>query len=162
MAITLLRHAAVPKYYQQRYIGWSDILIDKDNIDYNNAKTIIKTDYDLIYSSDLKRCTDTLLLLGKNNFIASKELREVRFKDEIELKNFSQVQKLPSFKQEYLSDYRSWYRYICHESYNEFKSRIDNFLGSLPKDKKILICTHNGVIEYITDKKLGYLEYVIL
>ncbi len=146
--ITLLRHAPLPIEYQKKYIGHSDINIDVTLIDKSKLNMINKEDYDLIYSSDLKRCTQTLDLFNLN-YTINKDLREVKFKDEIEKKSFEQIEQLNSYNEKYLDNIYTWYDYICEESFNQFKHRIDSFLNTLPKDKNILICSHKGTIRMI-------------
>lgn len=164
MSLTLLRHAAIPNIYQRRYIGWCDIEIEEAFFDPDKFR---QKNFDLIFSSDLKRCTQTLDLLGFA-YTTERRLREVRFKEEIEGKSFEEVEKLPSFSPNYLKDIHHWHHYIAQESEEAFSSRIVSFLKSLPRDKKILICTHAGVINvilkhYHIDKQpLSYLDSITL
>jgi broad specificity phosphatase PhoE len=146
--ITLLRHAPLPIEYQKKYIGHSNIHIDNSLIDRSELNLINKEDYDLIYSSDLIRCTQTLDLFNLN-YTTNKNLREVKFKDEIEKKSFEQIEQLNSYNQKYLDNIYTWYDYICQESFAQFKNRIDSFLKTLPKNKNILICSHKGTIRMI-------------
>jgi len=146
--ITLLRHAALPLKYQRRYIGHSDIEIDLTLVDLSALENIKKENYDLVYCSDLKRCTQTLDLLNLE-YKKDKRLREVEFKDQFELKNFNEIEKLEFFDKKYLKSFLTWHQFICKESFKEFESRIKEFLNELPKDKNILICSHGGTIKMI-------------
>ncbi|XOB60803.1 histidine phosphatase family protein [Campylobacterota bacterium DY0563] len=170
--VTLLRHAPLPKEYQKKYIGHSDIDIDISLIDELKLNILNKKDYDLIYSSDLKRCTQTLDLFNLP-YTTNKNLREVKFKDEIEKKSFEQIEQLNSYDKKYLDNIYTWYNYICEESFDEFKNRINSFLNTLPKDKKILICSHKGTIRMIysilkkeefssINLKVNYLEEIFI
>jgi broad specificity phosphatase PhoE len=164
MSLTLLRHAPLAKKYQKRYVGWEDIPLDEALF---FTPTLPKKRFDAIYSSDLKRCIQTVTKLGFN-YTKDYRLREVRFKKEIALKSFQEVEKLPSFKAEYLENSTLWHHYIAQESPEEFAQRIENFLQELPKGKEILICTHAGVIRHIlttqnsTKTSLDYLESITL
>jgi len=144
--ITLLRHAPLPIDYQQRYIGHSDIDIDSSLIDFDLIEEL-KSNYnfDLVYSSDLTRCVKTTQYIT-DDFICDKRLREMKFKDYIEGKTFEEIEKNDNYKIEHLDSVMSWFNYICEESLKEFKLRVEEFLNSLPKNKKILICTHGGTI----------------
>jgi broad specificity phosphatase PhoE len=164
MSITLLRHAPLAKIYQKCYVGWEDIPIEESLF---LTPSIRKKKFDIIYTSDLKRCKQTVEKLGFT-YLEDSRLREVRFKKEIALKSFQEVEKLPSFDPKYLENSTLWHQYICHESFDAFSQRIESFLATLPKDKKILICTHAGVIQYILreqnhkERHLNYLESITL
>lgn len=155
--ITLLRHAPLPLKYQKRYIGHSDINIDLSLIDFSFLDEIQKRDYDLILSSDLKRCTQTLDLLDLP-YKKDKRLREVEFKEEFELKNFDEIEKTDIFDKKYLDSFLAWHEFICKESFSDFQNRVKQFLQQLPKDRSVLICSHGGTIKMINSilKKEDY------
>jgi len=165
MAITLLRHAPLPPKYHGRYNGWSDISIDTTLIDRDSISSIGDMRFDMVISSDLKRCRETLDILGFRYSI-DRRIREVEFKDEIEGRSFAEIQNLKSYRQSYLQDIYHWHNYICKESYLSFELRISEFLESLDSTKRILICTHAGVITKILSlqkieyRSLDYLEYI--
>lgn len=146
--ITLLRHAPLPVEKQGRFIGHSNFDIDLNLTDVNKYISLKNRAYDEIYSSDLLRCTHTLDLIEIKYLIDSR-LREVKFKEEFEGKNFSEVEKLESFNIKYLDNVETWHKFICKESYEDFESRIKSFLSNLPKNKDILICSHGGTIKMI-------------
>ena len=149
MGITLLRHCAPPKIYHGRYIGWSNIEIDRTLFSESKVKKIMQKEFDTIYSSNLKRATNTLEVMGKKDFIVDARLKEVKFKEEFEGKDFGMIEKLKSFKLEYLDSAKRWHDYICEESYEEFEERVKSFLNDINKDKEILICAHGGTIRKI-------------
>ncbi len=157
MSIILLRHAPPNQKYQKRYLGHSDVSIDKTLFDIDKVRFLKEKKFDLVYASSLKRTSQTVEFLG---FKPIKDIRlnEVKFKDEIELKSFFEVEKLQSYKKEYLESFKSWHRYICAESIDDFRSKIESFMSELPKDKEILICTHGGVLREIVGKNMDYLE----
>ncbi|PLY05307.1 MAG: hypothetical protein C0625_14870 [Arcobacter sp.] len=146
--ITLLRHAPVPLEYQKSYIGHSDIKIDLSLTDISKLDNIKNRKYDYVYSSDLQRCTQTLDLI-KLNYKKDFRLREVKFKDEFEGKNFSEIENLASYDIKYLSSMKRWHKFICSETLIEFESRVRSFLKELPTDGDILICSHGGTIKMI-------------
>lgn len=149
MAITLIRHGALEKKYQRRYVGHSNIAIDLNLFDEDKIKDLKNKIFDEVYSSDLKRCTLTLDKIGFS-YKSNKALREVEFKEEFELKNFEEVSKLSSFKEEYLNSYLSWHEYICKESFISFEKRIKDFLNSLDLKKEILLCSHAGALKVMS------------
>ncbi len=165
MALTLLRHAAVAKELQGAYLGWSDVDIDDSLFDASKVSALKKTDFDLIISSDLVRCQQTLEKLGKT-FSTDPRIREVEFKATIEGKRFSQIEKLESYDPVFLESAERWHHYICEESQADFHKRLEDFLASLPQDKEILICSHAGSIKVMMGllkqevKTLKYLEYI--
>ena len=169
MALTLIRHAAVPKEYRGRYIGWSDISIDIESFNKQTVEKIQHKHFQQVYSSDLSRCTDTLKLLGFEEFDTDRRLREVRFKDWAECKSFDEISQREDFNESYLESMERWHKYIAYESLKEFRSRIESFLSETDSQKEILICTHAGVIReilsihgYDTNIEIGYLSMMEL
>ncbi len=164
MAVTLLRHAAVSKELQGSYLGWNDVGIDEELFEESKVSTLKETHFDLIISSDLIRCKQTLEKLRKI-FTTDSRLREVKFKAEIEGKRFSDIEKLQSYRPEYLEFEDTWHTYICEEPQALFRKRIEDFLTTLPRDKEILLCSHAGSIKVMMEllrkevKTLKYLEH---
>ncbi|SFV59814.1 Phosphoglycerate mutase family [hydrothermal vent metagenome] len=166
MALTLLRHAALPKENEHRYNGWTDLNIDPSLFDAQKVALLGKQKFDLIYSSDLVRCQQTLEMMGITEYITDERLREVRFKEEIEGLNFNEIEKLTSYKSSYIEQRESWHEYICDESQEAFEARIKEFLEALPENKEILICSHGGTLQQMmimlgyAKNKIAYLEYI--
>lgn len=166
MSLTLLRHAAVSRELQGSYLGWSDVPIDDNLFDENSTFTLKEKDFDIIISSDLIRCRQTLERLGKK-FTTDTRLREVKFKAHIEGKKFSEIEKLQSYDTQYLQSEATWHTYICEESQTLFCKRIKDFLATLPTDKEILLCSHAGSIKVMMGllgkevRTLKYLEHTI-
>ncbi len=162
--ITLLRHAPLPLEYQKRYIGHSNINIDSSLVEKEKIKKLSESKYDLYFSSDLIRCQNTLKLITQKSFIVSEELREVKFKEFIEGKDFEEVSKLPNYDCKYLDSEDLWHSFICDESKKRFQKRLISFINTLPKDKKILICTHAGVIKelalVLSNKQINTINYL--
>lgn len=166
MALTLLRHAALEKKHQHRYNGWTDLPIDPTLFDSTKISHLTQKSFDDIYASDLSRCKQTLDMMGIKHYNLDKRLREVAFKDDIEGLNFSQIERLTSYKKSYLETQASWHNYICKESQEDFKARINHFLSELPTSKEILICSHAGTLQTMLSilgykqQKLDYLDYI--
>ena len=167
MALVLLRHAPLALKDQKRYNGWSDLSIDRELFDHKLVESLKERAFDEIYSSDLRRCRETLELLFKNEkkIEFTKSLREVAFREEIEGKSFEEIEKLSSFDPNHLKSSKSWHNYIAKESPEAFNQRVKKFILSLPKNREILICSHGGTIGEILqivgqrEKLLDYLEY---
>ena len=166
MALTLLRHAALPKENEHRYNGWTNLNIDPSLFDAKKVALISKQKFDLIYSSDLVRCQQTLEMMGIDDYITDERLREVRFKEEIEGLNFNEIEKLDSYKTSYIEERKLWHDYICAESQEAFEARIKSFLEDLPSNKEILICSHGGTLQKMmamlgySKNTIAYLEYI--
>jgi alpha-ribazole phosphatase/probable phosphoglycerate mutase len=140
----------VAPHNRKRYLGWSDVDIDKTTLCEEKIQDLLSQNFDFVYSSDLKRCTQTLDKLGLS-YSTDTRLRELKFKDKIELKSFDEIEKLPCFRQEHLESEISWFEYISDEDYKEFHSRIKSFLDTLDFNKNILICSHKGTLNTILE-----------
>jgi len=166
MALTLLRHAPLHPHYQGRYNGWTNLEIDPTRFDAKAVEILTHQKFDLVYSSDLQRCTQTLAYMGIEDVITDERLREVRFKAHIEGKNFEEISRLPSYSESLLENTEAWHRYICAESQRSFERRIRSFLKNLPENKEILICSHAGTLQKIlyflgiSKTKIDYLEWI--
>jgi len=166
VALTLLRHAPLHPKHQGRYNGWTDLEIEPSLFDTKAVEILTRQQFDLVYSSDLQRCTQTLAYMGIENFQTDQRLREVRFKAHIEGKNFQEVSTLPRYKESLLQDAEAWHRFICAESPAAFQRRIVSFLRELPKEKEILLCAHAGTLQKILQlhglakAKIDYLEFI--
>ena len=167
MALVLLRHAPLALEHQKRYNGWSDLPIDRELFNHTLIEPLKERAFDEIYSSDLRRCRETLKLLfeTQKEINLKKALREVEFREEIEGKSFEEIEKLSSFNPNHLKSSQSWHNYIAKESPEAFNQRVKEFILSLPKDREILICSHGGTLKEILkiigerERLLNYLEY---
>ncbi|ADR32688.1 Phosphoglycerate mutase [Sulfuricurvum kujiense DSM 16994] len=164
MSLTLLRHAALSTEFHGRYIGHTDLPIDTELF----APIILPQMYDAVYSSDLSRCTQTLKQLGYGDFQTDERLREVRFKEQFEGKNFTEIEGMEVYNPRFLESQEQWHDFVCDESSTEFRGRLTSFLDELPFEKNILVCAHGGTIAEILSllnapiKRLAYLEYTIV
>jgi alpha-ribazole phosphatase/probable phosphoglycerate mutase len=170
MELTLLRHGALGREHHDRYNGHTDISIDEGLFEAHKAASLFQHPFDQIYSSDLSRCTQTLHLLGFDHFIPDARLREVCFKPQFEGKTFVDIEKMSEYDPHFLDSMESWHHFVCKESLQAFRKRLQNFLTELPLHGTVLICTHAGVIREILAffhpeeklETLGYLEYRIV
>jgi alpha-ribazole phosphatase len=164
MDLTLLRHAPPSIAYQGRYLGHTDIPIDPELF----TPISLPHTYDAIYSSDLLRCTQSLEALGYVDVITDKRLREVRFKERFELKSFAEIEKMEGYHPCVLDSQEAWHDFVCDESREAFAGRVASFLDDLPREGKVLICSHGGTIAAILTflkcepQRLDYLEYTIV
>ena len=171
MNVTLLRHAPVEKKFLNSFNGWIDIDIQ---IDKNSKKiiklkeTLLKSNFDQVYSSDLKRCVNTLKILGFFNFTKLFEFREIAFRDFAEGRSFEEIEKINPLPLEAFENIEKWINFIAKESLNEFLDRVKRGIKKL-RGENILICTHKGVIEAFLkiykdieffSEKISYLEVI--
>lgn len=77
VSLTLLRHGVTKANQEKRYLGWTDVSLAQDSL----PELIIPCHgFDAIYSSDLKRCIETVRLLYPNEPInIDPRLREIHF-----------------------------------------------------------------------------------
>lgn len=164
MVLTLLRHAPPSAECHGKYIGHTDLSIDSTLF----QPIILPHSYDAVYSSDLSRCIQTLEHLGYHAFKRDSRLREVRFKEVFEGKNFEAIERMEGYDPRFLESEEAWHDFVCDESREAFRGRIASFLDDLPREGKVLICSHAGTIAAILallnsePKKLDYLEYTIV
>src|SRR3989339_412522 len=164
MSLTLLRHAPLSAEYHGRYIGHTDLFIDSELF----SPIILPHTYDLVYSSDLCRCTQTLETLGYSDFKTDERLREVAFKKHFERKSFEEIEQMESYAPRFLESQEHWHTFICEERIEDFRGRIQSFLEELSPKHNILVCSHAGTIREILSllksepKRLDYLEYTIV
>jgi broad specificity phosphatase PhoE len=170
MELTLLRHAAPSIAYQQRYIGHTDISIDNTLFEHNKIEHLLLQKFDRIYSSDLKRCIQTLETIGIDSFTIDPRLREVRFKPFIEGKSFAEIEIMNDFNPDALASKESWHRFVCDEPILAFRTRVESFLNDVSEHERILICAHGGTISMLLslidptlpDRHLEYLDTIAI
>lgn len=146
--VTLLRHAPLAKEYHKKLVGHCDVEIDLSLCDMTKLESIKNRKYDYVFSSDLKRCKQTLNLMDFE-YKEDKRLREVEFKKAFRQKSFSEIEKFDSYDAKYLSSMKAWHNYVCEESLEDFENRIKSFLLELPTNGDILICSHAGTIKML-------------
>ncbi|WP_419951009.1 histidine phosphatase family protein [Leptotrichia alba] len=124
---------------------------------------------DIVFSSDLRRCRESLELLEidkniKQNF--SKELRELNFGN-IEGKTYKEIEKnFPHYIEEMKNNWR-YFKSEGGESLNDLQQRVSKKLNKIKtqnQNKKILIVAHAGVIQslisyYLFNNLDGYWQF---
>ncbi|MDT8859290.1 histidine phosphatase family protein [Alkalihalobacillus sp. MEB130] len=167
MDVFLVRHGITKWNQEKRYLGHTDLSISKDQNELSILKKELnKENFDFIFSSDLRRCQETLAYLQLSTEAScDSRLREIDFGD------------WEGQTYEDLKDDASYQKWIdsggeCPipngESSETFKARIDSFLNELQKRKivkeestnaQVLIMTHGGVIRYIVSKLLPSYDF---
>ena len=126
---------------------------------------------DIVFSSDLKRCRQSLELLELDENIEkyfSEELRELNLGD-IEGKSYNEIEKeFPHYVYEMKNNWK-YFRAEGGESLNDLQKRIVKKIEKIKKDyqnKRILIIAHAGVIQSLISYYLfcnldGYWKFKI-
>jgi alpha-ribazole phosphatase len=153
LVITLFRHGLTIANERKAYLGWSDSPL---SIKGRQQLFPLRIDMGLVFSSDLKRCTDTAaFLFPEVAVIKKKELREIHF-GMWEGKTYQELQDD--------RDYQNWLEdfYTVSppggESFGEFAGRVESGWESIKEKvislgvKQAAIVTHGGVIRYLLTK----------
>jgi alpha-ribazole phosphatase len=151
----LIRHGITQWNHEKKYLGWTDqVLLESETTHLDVLKNTIETvSFDDCYSSDLRRCQETLsYILPNSRVILDQRLRELNFGD-WEGKTYETLKDDERYQQwvvnwESLSPPKG-------ESGQTFQARLQSFLTDLTaswekkKRRKVLIVTHGGVIRSI-------------
>ena len=156
MNIYLIRHAEVDKKYHGCYNGWIDISLSENGHfqAQTQAKNLKEINFDKVYSSDLKRCKETLRHFGFDTISYEKSLREKHWGDSEGL-NYTQICKNKNTE---FKDFHQWIKVLGGESIETFNTRIEDIFFNkilLSQANNILIMTHAGVIRSVLSKLNG-------
>ncbi len=156
VVVALFRHGLTEENKRQAYIGWTDSPICDDVREVLAARCFKPSPYEMIVTSDLKRCLQTAnVLFPDQEPISFPELRELHF-GSWEGKTYAELSGD--------SDYEEWlndqYEKVppYGESYSVFGDRIEKgwqkVLTMMEKDNihRMAIVTHGGVIRYLLSK----------
>lgn len=152
-----IRHGITEWNKEKRYLGHTDKGVCKGELIQLNKlkKQLNDIEFDCIYTSDLKRCQETVAyVMGNKSAFFDKRLREMNFGD-WEGKTYEELSDCKQY-QTWINDWENE-RPPNGESGFEFKARIHSFFDELfqqvSKKSKLkqtnLIVTHGGVIKYI-------------
>lgn len=147
MNIYLARHAEVEEKYKGRYNGQIDIDISQKGQEGAKklAENLKNIEFDAIYSSDLKRCRQSIEFFGKKMIIFDELLREKSF-GECEGLSYEEICELKNTK---YKSFEQWITVLGGEDFDSFIKRIEHFFKTKILNsgaKNILIMTHAGVI----------------
>lgn len=157
----LVRHGITDWNQEKRYLGHTDRPVIKNELHQlaEVKKEVEKHDFDSIFTSDLRRCKETLEYLNiPAPFAIDSRLREIDFGD-WEGKTYHDLKDVKAYR-DWIDDWETGSIPNGENAYI-FKSRIDSFLHDLFRQKmehpsngkeRILLMTHGGVIRYIVSK----------
>ena len=144
--IYIVRHGQTDWNKEGRYQGKIDIELNELGV--NQAETLRdkleNIDFDIVFSSTLKRAYKTAQIITNKKIIIDDRLSE-RGNGILEGKLKSEIKEVIDFNGSMASQYKI-------EDINDFKNRIKSFLDEIMvkyKNKNILIVTHAGVSIYI-------------
>lgn len=153
MEIYLIRHPRVDidsgLCYGQSDIGLSENFITEAQHYHQN----LPTDFDIIFSSPLKRCLQLAKKLDRGEIKTDARLMEINF-GSWELKNWNDIpqKEIENWSKDFIN-----YKPGGGENLKEFHRRVLEFIAELNQTKaeKVLIVSHAGVIrcfwQYILD-----------
>jgi alpha-ribazole phosphatase len=156
MDVYLVRHGITKWNLEKRYLGHTDepLLIRERNKLNPLRHEMENMSFDFCYSSDLKRCTETIhYLLPNERVCLDSRLRELHFGDWEGL-TYEMLKNDLSY-QEWIMD---WEKKAPPngESYQKLMKRLNSFLAELlslaeltDHHKNVLIVTHGGLIRSI-------------
>jgi len=153
ISITLLRHGVTKANEERRYLGWTDVPLTEAAKEKLRAMRLNKAQFDVCFTSDLLRATDTAKLLYPNlQPIPLKAFREMHF-GEWEMKTYEELK--------HHSRYRAWIdapdtvRPPGGEAYQEMARRVEAGFQRIRSEinrsgrKEILLVSHGGVMRYL-------------
>lgn len=151
MKITLVRHAEVQEAYHGCYNGHIDIALSQKGEAQAKALALgfARKDFDAVFSSDLKRCKETLDAFSLSVApLYTQALREKSW-GRHEGMSFEQIIANEAFVYE---DFEQWISALDGEAYCEYIERIRTFFYDyLPRQpyENVLVMTHAGVIRIL-------------
>lgn len=157
----LVRHGKIDSGKERRYIGNTDLPLDKEGE--NQAKKLqnyfTSIEIDKAYASPLIRCVETARKILENKNITANivdGLREINM-GEWEYKSFAYIKE--SFSKEYQERGKAMDSYAPPkgESFRELQQRVMPIFNEIIKggDENILIVAHAGVNRVIISKLLN-------
>jgi alpha-ribazole phosphatase len=152
LVVLLCRHGLTDENQKGKYIGWSNPPLSPSGIQSLKKDGIQYPSYDLVYSSDLIRCKQTVqLLFPRTPLITTPKIREIHFGD-WEGMHYEQL-KCDDQYQQWIQNME---RPIPNgESLPIFRQRVDCAWKQIIEDlikynvNRVAIVTHGGVIRQL-------------
>lgn len=171
--ILFIRHGETDYNKKNLYYGHSNPGINETGIQQlkSTRKKLEKLNekIDIVFSSDLKRCRESLELLEIDKNIErhfSKNLRELNFGN-LEGKTYKEIEReFPHYINEMKNNWR-YFKAEGGESLADMQQRVSKKIDKIKmenQDKKILIVAHSGVIQslishYLFNNLDGYWQF---
>lgn len=142
LTLRLLRHGATDWSDAGRYCGLRDIDLNPDGRQAAAVLAIDHDEFDLVQTSDLRRCVETASLAGLDA-VPTSALREFDF-GEIEGRTWDELDAAMQDRLVAFDDFVA----PGGDAVADFAARIDAHVAGLP-DGRHLFVTHGGVIRYL-------------
>ena len=171
--ILFIRHGETDCNKKNLYYGHLNPGLNETGIQQlkNTRKKLQKLNekIDVVFSSDLKRCRESLELLEIDKNIKthfSEKLRELNF-GTLEGKTYKEIERdFPHYVDEMRNNWR-YFKTEGGESLDDLQQRVSKKLNKIKvenQNKKILIVAHAGVIQslisyYLFDNLNGYWQF---
>jgi len=161
MIITLVRHGEIDNDYLGCYNGHIDISLSPKGVEASKqlAEHFKDTNFDALYSSDLKRCKETLqpIILEPKTQNSKPKTPHIQFTALLREKSWGKHEGMTFdaiIEQDGLAyeHFEQWVNTLDGEPYDAYIARIRHFflefLPSQPYDS-VLVMTHAGVIRVL-------------
>jgi len=163
MDVYLVRHGVTAWNKEKRYLGHTDkgIIRGEQSGLLKIKKELTNIYFDHIFTSDLRRCQESLELLDiPAQITVDARLRELDFGD-WEGKTYDELKNQKTY-QNWLDNWENG-MIPNGESADTFSGRIDSFFHErfqqIRNNETILIMTHGGVIRYVVSKYVSSLSF---
>ncbi len=150
-SIWFVRHAQSEYNEKKLFTGWHDPNLTEHGIKkaHELKAEFIDTSFDYIYSSPLKRATQTTNIITNNEFIIDERLKERSYGDWSGLGKESIKNEVG--EETFFLARRGWELSPPNgESLKNVHDRVYSFLLELPKTGKILVVSHGNTIRAIS------------
>lgn len=150
--LILVRHGQTDMNVEGIYFGWLDPSLNKKGKEQGEraGKIVKNLSYNNIYSSDLKRASETAEYVNhlKKEIIFDIRIRELNF-GIFEGLSYEEIKS--KYPKECKKSEESWetYNFVTGESPEDLQRRAVEFVESLDLEKDNLVVTHWGVINCI-------------
>lgn len=150
--IYLIRHGEVHTEWRHRYNGWNNIGLSSEGKKQIQRIADDLGDIPMLYSSDLRRCSDFVGLFSAEKVLVTKELREKSW-GKHEGMSFEEIEKSGI----HYRDFTSYIASLDGETPEEFKQRITAFWRSIRDTlpDRTAILSHGGVVHQILACEAG-------
>ncbi len=161
MKIIFIRHGATKGNTEKRYIGTTNENLLQSSIDFIKDNSYPKAD--LIFSSPMKRCTETAEIIY-GNYQIIEDLKEINFGD-FENKNYLELKNNPHY-QEWINS-NGTLPFPNGESTVEFKTRCIKAFETAVKSNNCTLAfvVHGGtimsILEHFSSEKSTFYQWQI-
>ena len=160
--LLMVRHGISEFNAARRFAGYSDV--EMSSAGYEQAEKLrdrlAGEKIDAVYSSDLKRASETAAIISSGHemdIATCSELREVNYGD-IEGLTYDEISRLYPEVAETVANFNLRLDFPGGESFKEFITRVSKFLGKLKKhspSQTLLVVSHSGPLRVLICRLLG-------